>query len=418
MGGVDLELRAVTDEGSRLAELARAHAEAFARRADEHDRAGTFPFESWEEMKESGFLAASVPAEFGGLGVSSVHDLALATSRLARGDASTAIAANMHLVTPWFFTRLYEHARSTGDTRTERRLTHLLRTAGASRVICCVAFTEAGTFPSWPAAEATRDDGGYRINGHKIFCTNAPASTLFVSTVRVAARDGEYALGLAAVPRATPGLEVRETWDALGMRASGSHDVVYEDCFVPEEMVTLAGPLGDFAADGFPLLLVNTITLAGASLGIAEAAHAVAVDLVRTRRKAPSNRLLAERLAVQTRVAESEVDLAASRAILARSALRLDEHFAAHGQDELELDELHQLMKDVQCTSMAVKHKAIAIVDRAMTLSGGSGYLSRSPLSRLYRDVRAGPFMQPFSPLEAFEYIGKVALGLEPTLDV
>jgi alkylation response protein AidB-like acyl-CoA dehydrogenase len=120
---------------------------------------------------------------------------------------------------------------------------------------------------------------------------------------------------------------------------------------------------------------------------------------------------------MQHLAAEMEIDLAACRAMLERSALTIDAFYAEYPADSMPMDELHHLMKDFQCTKWFVQQHAIKIVDRALQASGGSGYLSFNPLSRLYRDVRAGPFMQPFSPNEAFQYIGKVTLGVDPRIE-
>jgi len=101
------------------------------------------------------------------------------------------------------------------------------------------------------------------------------------------------------------------------------------------------------------------------------------------------------RLAIQHLIAEIEIDLAAARTMLARTATMADALFRQHPAGSAPLGELHELMKDFQWTKWFVNRKAIEIVDRALT---ASGYLNTNPLARLYRDVRAGPFMQLFSP--------------------
>src|SRR3954449_11736526 len=93
-----MELTARTAPGADLVALAEWLADDFASRAAAHDRDGTYPHESLRSLRDAGYLAAPVPVELGGLGVSSVHDLVVASGRLARGDASVAIGVNMHLV--------------------------------------------------------------------------------------------------------------------------------------------------------------------------------------------------------------------------------------------------------------------------------------------------------------------------------
>lgn len=416
--GSGFELQAVSEAGARMVELAEGHAADFALRAAEHDADATYPVENIAAMHESGFLAACLPAEFGGMGVDSVHDLAVAVNRLGRGDGSTALGANMHLAATWRAARSWTSACASGDTETSDALGQGLSLLGSGQILSASAAAEVGTSPGYCRARATRVEGGWTVSGRKTFATNSPAAAVFSVFVAVADDGGEDQLGLARVVRGTDGMEICDNWDALGMRASGSGDLVLQDCFVADDMLSVLGPLGPTSPAMIQVTLFGVAGLLGAFLGIAEAAQALAIGLVTTRHAAPSGRAQSERYAIQHLVAESEIDLAAARAMLDRTLLRIDATFADHQAEKTSLDELHQLMKDFQCTKWFVNRKSIDIVDRAMTASGGSGYTTANPLSRLYREVRAGPFMQSFSPNEAFEYIGKVTLGLDPVLEL
>lgn len=159
-----------------------------------------------------------------------------------------------------------------------------------------------------------------------------------------------------------------------------------------------------------PLVGASTavLGLAAVFLGIAETAHQIT-------RTAICERGQAHAPLHQYAVAETEVDLGAARALLAYTGQAVDTFYETYPGGQCPSSAALQLITDCQCSKYFITKKAVDIVDRALTLSGGPGYMQTHPLSRLYRDVRAGPLMQPFSAYTAFEFIGKVALGVDPS---
>jgi alkylation response protein AidB-like acyl-CoA dehydrogenase len=386
------ELQAHTEAGARLVALAESLASELAKRAAVHDRDGSFPHASVNALKRAGYFVAPIPIEHGGLGVTSVHDVVVASSRLARGDASVAIGVNMHLVLLLNIVRRWQAAVAAGDSRRTAALGASLEAIARDGVVMAAAVSELGQDLTRPRTTAVRTASGWRIDGRKAFCTMSPAATVLFTAVTFAGGDGVERYGYAQVPANARGVEIHDDWDALGMRASGSHSVSFTDVELPEAALRGGFPAGD--ADGYMQRnLVAGLFHASASLGIAEGAAALFMP-----RGEPDAR-------ARTLLAENVIDLAAARATLARAAALVEDGEADRA-----------LFAETQAAKAFVGEAAARIVDRALALSGGAGYVNGHPLARAYRDVRAGSFMHPLGANRAYELLGDVALGREPAL--
>ena len=270
-----IELKAHTDAGARLVAIAEELSGQLAARAAKHDRDGTYPFEAIDALRAAGYFAAPISIELGGLGVSSAHDLVVASSRLARGDASVAIGVNMHLVAVLNMVRRHQVALASGAERRARAFGASLEQIVRDGVVLAAAISERGQDLTRPGTVATRIGSGWRIDGQKMFCTMSPAATDLYATVTYADRDGIDRYAYAMVPTDAPGVVVHDDWDALGMRASGSNSVSFEGVELPD-----SGVRGGFrAGDPLPYMernLHSGLFHAAASLGIAESADAIA----------------------------------------------------------------------------------------------------------------------------------------------
>ncbi|HEX2504212.1 MAG TPA: acyl-CoA dehydrogenase family protein [Miltoncostaeaceae bacterium] len=405
---MDFELHARTESGRRLVALAESLSSDFAAHAAEHDRDGSYPHEDVEALRESGYLAAPVPQELGGMGVESVHDLLVAAARLSRGQPSVAIGANMHWIPLVNMAQLWRAAALSGDERRAAAYSGAMARVVSEGIVIATAVSEPGQDLTRPSTTARRTGDGWTVNGRKIFCTMSPAATLLYAAVTFDDGEGER-YGYAQIPADAPGVVVHDDWDALGMRSSGSNSVSFEDVRLPRAALGGGFPVGNaedymlrnLAAGGFH---------AASSAGIAEAAHRTAVDGLARRIAASGATPRTQNLA-----AENAMELSAIRAVLQRAGTLIDEHHLSRSAWDGGGD-LVALFAEVQAAKTFINEAAVRVVDRALALSGGAGYMASHPLSRAYRDVRAGAFMHPLGATRAYELIGEVALGLEPSL--
>ena len=383
-----------TERQAELMALADRLAERFAARADAHDRDNTFPFENFQDLREAGYLALSVPAEFGGGGID-LLDLALAQERLARGDGATALAAAMHLT---LLGRL-------GETRVwpEAAFARVCGDVVARGALINSAHSEpemgSPSRGALPSTTARRTADGWVLNGRKRWASLAPALTHVVVLAAAEAVGGDEPPRRAnfLVPGDAAGLRIEETWDNLGMRATASHDLVLADVAVPDAALLPEGATtvpGE--GKGWGPLVVSAVYL-----GIAGAARNAAVAYARDRRPNGMAGPIAELQTIQHRVAEIELLLLQARSVLygtAETWVRCPERRAA-------------IEWQLAAAKYTATNHAIRVTDLALRVVGANGLSRRLPLERYFRDVRSGLSQPPMDDV-ALTAIGRAALGV------
>jgi len=400
---------------ARLLAIAGELSDDFATRADEHDRDNTFPFENIERLKQSRYTMLPVPEELGGLG-GTLLDFVLCQERIAQGCASTALSINMHVFAlgtlmenllsppPTSASAPQNGATAEGRRETAKAMAALLN---QGKLVIGGGFTEAEIGGNWgfPRTTAVRETRngvpGFVINGRKQFTTMAPVIDLVAVNTTTAGADGEPVIGLFVVPRNTPGIEVIETWDTMAMRATASHDLLIKDCWVPEQMCVGQRAPGDADVGANVLMIWFGLSIGAIYTGVAGAARNFAIEWAKTRRPVLFERPISHFPGVQFHIAEMDIELAASRALLRVTA----EEWMAGG-----LRERGDLARIVLAKTQAT-NAAIRVVEQAMMVVGAQAIFRTNPMQRFYRDVRPGAF-QPLTNDVAKELIGKTALGI------
>jgi alkylation response protein AidB-like acyl-CoA dehydrogenase len=369
-----------TDIVSNLVATADELGRRFATRAAEHDEQDRFVAENFADLKAAGLIEAGVPREFGG-GGADPDALAAMLRTLARHCGSTALALSMHThqvaVPAW----RWRH-------RQVAAVEPLLKRIASERI---VVLSSGGSDWIAGSGRAERVDGGYRISARKVFSSGAPAGDLLM-TAAVLDEDGAAPTVLHfGVPMKSPHVKIVETWRTLGMRGTGSHDIVIDGHVVPESAVAFQRPAGQWhpvfqiiATTAFPLIYA-------VYLGVAEGARTIALELARKRRPDSHVTALIGRMDTALRGAQL-----AHESMLA--AVRRNDPGAAS-------------VNDVMIGRNLVAEHAIRAVELALEAAGGAGFYRAAGLERRFRDIQAARY-HPMQPGPQAQYAGAMALGL------
>lgn len=397
---------AYTPQQHELIALASDLARQFARRADEHDRTGSFPYENYTALHQSGYLRLPVPHAYGGMHAS-LLDIVIAQEHLAHGDGATAMAVDMTL-------QVLGRLRETQQWSPEL-FARVCRAVVDEGALINAAATEpemgSPSHGGLPATTATPTSGGWLINGHKQFISLAPVLRYFIVSVRLPESSSMPHGGSAnalveRMPgQELPGLTMVDTWSSnLGLRASGSYDIYLKDVFVPDAMLVDRKPASPpdqppTASKSVVNMAWFALTLSAVYLGIGQAACTTVSQYARERTPSALGRPIASLPNIQRRIGSIQVQLDAARTLLYQTAWAWSE----------QPDQRSQLAPRIAAAKYTATNAAVVATDQALRVAGGFGLQRSLPLERYLRDVRAG-VTHPPNDDAALELVGRAML--------
>jgi acyl-CoA dehydrogenase len=349
--------------------------------AANHDRLGDFVHDACRALRERGLTSMLVPAELGGGGATHGEACA-ALATLAQGCPATALTLSMH--SHLVAAQVWRHK-------------HDLPAPVLTRVVNERLFLVSTGAADWVSSHgsAVRVDGGFRVSARKSPSSGAPTGDVLVSSARwEAAPEGPQVIHFA-VPFSAEGVSIDETWDTMGMRATGSHTVVLEDVFVPDAAVALTRPAGEWHPVFNTIVGAAIPLIMGVYVGVAESAVERAMLLAGKRSDTSVVAPVVGRMLNRLHVAQDSVST-----MIALS-------------DDLRFANTIELASAVLSRKTSAADAVIDTVRLAMEASGGAGYSVSGGIERLYRDVH-GSLYHPLPAAKQEPFTGRLALGLDP----
>ncbi len=395
-----------TERQQRFIDMAATHAEDFKTRVAEHDQESSFPHENVEAMKASGYTALIVPEELGGAGATPL-EICLAQERLAQGDLPMAIAVNMHHIVVGIVADLWRLDQQ-GKGPNLPALEPLLKATLNDKLIFGGPVSDPKMNSSVGFAgindttrQATKVDGGYRLNGKSGFGTMSAGADYLLTTARYDDPDNGPQCVLCFFPSSAEGVKIQDNWDTMSIRSSQSNDVVWDNVFFSDDAMVLR-PAQNW--DAVANMTASWWVCSGPAcyIGLAQAARDFAMDWVSGRTQEPFDQPMTHYPGNQLLAAEMEIGLRSARAMLQQSV-------ASH--DDIEqrtTDDLVNLISSFQF----VMENCVQVVDKAMRMVGGAALFKKNPMEQMYRDVRAAVIHQPFAGMEGKALLGRQAFGL------
>jgi alkylation response protein AidB-like acyl-CoA dehydrogenase len=366
--GLDHARREISD--TVLAEISAE----LALTAGLHDREGSFPHENFVLLRKHGVIGLQAALILAG----DTPDLPQARrviAAIARGEPSTALV----LIMTWLFGLQLARNSNWPVALREHVLLDIAvngALANALRVEPALGTPVRGGLPD---TTARRVPGGWLISGHKLYSTGVPALDWLGVWGRT--DDAEPLVGTFLVPGNAPGIRIVETWDQLGMRASGSHDAIFENVFIPEEYaVDIRSPKAWEAERAPELLTWMSVLLGSLYDAVARNARDWLVQFALTRQPSNLGAALSTLPRYQEAIGEIDALLYTNTALLDRST------YAEIGQ-----------VSAIECNfvKLTVTSNAIKVAEKAVSLVGNPGISRANPIERHYRDTLCGRVHSP-----------------------